>query len=79
VILLFDLRLSGSNRRFKFDKRGRLFFRSHNQTLSVAALCVHNPDRSPVRIYRCDAAPTPSGFAQIVSDDFPTLRWALPI
>jgi hypothetical protein len=32
---------------------------------------VSNPDRSPLGINGCDAAPSPSGFAEIVSDDFP--------
>jgi hypothetical protein len=36
-----------SNRRFEFNKRGQLFLRSHNETLSVAALGVSDPDRSP--------------------------------
>src|SRR5436309_8521636 len=35
---------------------------------------VSNPDRSPVRIDGCDAAPTPTGFAEIVSDYFPVLQ-----
>jgi hypothetical protein len=39
--------------------------------LTVVAMCVSNEDRSPVEINRCDAAPTPTGFAEIVSDDFP--------
>jgi hypothetical protein len=26
------------NRRFKFNKRGQLFIRTHNETLSVAAI-----------------------------------------
>jgi len=30
-----------------------------------------NEDRSPARVHSCDAAPTPAGFAQMVSDDFP--------
>jgi len=34
------------NRRFKFQKRGQLFIRRHNETLSVAAVCVGNPDRA---------------------------------
>jgi hypothetical protein len=33
-------------------------------------MCVNNPDRSPVAIHRCDTTPTPTGFAEIVSDDF---------
>jgi hypothetical protein len=39
-----------SNRRFEFQKRRHLFIRSHNETLTVAAICVRNPDRSPLRI-----------------------------
>jgi hypothetical protein len=35
---------------------------------------VSNPDRSPVGINRRDAAPTPTSFAEIVSDDFPLLQ-----
>jgi hypothetical protein len=42
----------------------------HNETLSVVAMCVSNPDRSPVGTNRCDAAPTPTGFAEIAGDDF---------
>ena len=32
------------------------------------------PDHSPVGIDGCDAAPTPTRFAQIVSDNFPVLH-----
>jgi hypothetical protein len=32
------------------DKRGQLLIRVHNQTLSVAAVRINNPDRSPLRI-----------------------------
>jgi hypothetical protein len=35
------------NRRFEFQKRSQLFIRSHNETLSVVAVRVCNPDRSP--------------------------------
>jgi len=59
------------NSRFKFDKRSQLFIRTHNETLSVAAMRVNNEDRSPVRINRRDTAPTPTGVAEIVRDDFP--------
>jgi hypothetical protein len=37
--------------RFEFCKRSQLFIGVHNKTLSVVAMCVHNPDRSPVRIH----------------------------
>jgi hypothetical protein len=32
---------------------------------------VHGEHRSPLRIHGGYAAPTPTGFAEIVSDDFP--------
>jgi len=64
-----------ANRRFKFKKHSQLFIRSHSETLSVAAMCVNNPDRLPVGINRCDAAPTPTGFTEIVSDDFPVAHF----
>ena len=38
-------------RRFEFEKRSQLFIRAHNETLSVAAMCVCNPDRSPLGIH----------------------------
>ena len=50
---------------FKFDKRGQLFVRVHNETLSVVAMCVSNEDCSPARIHGRNAAPTPTGFAEI--------------
>jgi hypothetical protein len=34
------------------NKRSQLFIRTHNQTLSVVAMRVGNPDRSRVRINR---------------------------
>jgi hypothetical protein len=45
----------------------------HNEPLSVAAMCVGNPDRSSLRINRRHAAPTPTGFAEIVGDDVSVL------
>ena len=33
---------------FKFDKRRRLFIGTHNETLSVIAMRVHNPDGSGI-------------------------------
>jgi hypothetical protein len=32
--------LRGPSGRFEFQKRGQLFIRTHNETLSVAAMCV---------------------------------------
>jgi hypothetical protein len=37
-------------------------------------MCINNPDRSPARIDGRDAAPTLTGLAEIVSDDFPVLH-----
>jgi hypothetical protein len=45
-------RSAGSNRRFKFQKRSQLFVCTHNETLSVAAMCIRNPHRSPLEINR---------------------------
>jgi hypothetical protein len=37
-------------------------------------MCVCNPDRSPVGINRRKTTPTPTGFTEIVGDDFPVLH-----
>jgi hypothetical protein len=52
----------------------RLFIRMHDVTLSVIAVCIDNPHRSPLAIQGRHAAPTPTGFAEIVGDDFPVLH-----
>jgi hypothetical protein len=39
-------------RRFKFQKRSQLFIGVHNETLSIVAMCVCNPDRSLTGINR---------------------------
>ena len=44
------------------------------ERLSVIAVRFSNPDRSPPRIQSCDTGPTPTGFAEIISDDFPVLH-----
>jgi hypothetical protein len=36
-----------ANRQFQFEKRSRLFIGTHNEPLSVAAMCVCNEDSSP--------------------------------
>jgi hypothetical protein len=38
------------NRRFEFQKRRQQFIRTHNKALSIVAVRVSNPDRSPLRI-----------------------------
>jgi hypothetical protein len=40
------------NRRFKFHESRKLLIRTHNKTLSVAAMRVCNPDCSPFTIQR---------------------------
>jgi len=40
----------------------------------VAAMRVSNEDCSPARIHCRDVAPTPTGFAEIVGDDFPIVH-----
>jgi hypothetical protein len=39
-----------SNRRFQFNKRGQLFIRSDNETLTVVAMRVSEKDCSPAKI-----------------------------
>jgi hypothetical protein len=34
---------AGANHRFEFDKRGQLFIRAHNETLSSAAMIIVTP------------------------------------
>jgi hypothetical protein len=63
-----------TNRPFQFQERSQLFIRTHNKAVSVVAMRVHNPDRSPTRIQGRNAAPTPTGSAEIVSDYFPILH-----
>jgi hypothetical protein len=48
------------NRDFKFHKRRQLFICTHNEALTVAAMCVSNDDRSPVRIHGCVFVSLPS-------------------
>jgi hypothetical protein len=40
------------NRPLQLNKRSQLFIGLYNETLSVVAMGVNNPDRSPVRIDR---------------------------
>jgi hypothetical protein len=35
---------ASTDRRLEFHKCSQLFIRTHNETLSVAAMCVNNPD-----------------------------------
>jgi hypothetical protein len=38
----------GANRHFQLQKRRQLFICAHNETLSVVAVSVSNPDPSPL-------------------------------
>ena len=49
----------------------QLFIRTHNEKLSVAAMCVNNPNRWPISVDSGDTALAPTGFAETVCDDFP--------
>ncbi len=60
--------------RFQFEKRAQLFISAHNETLSVATMCINNLDCSSGRTDGCHGTPTRTGFAEIVSDDFPVLH-----
>jgi hypothetical protein len=77
LLLLKIVRIwtDGPNCRFEFDKRSQLFICSHNETLFLAAMRVSNEDCSHVGTYGCDTAPTPTGRAEIVSDDLPVIHW----
>ena len=58
----------------KFEKRSQFFVGGDDESLSVVAVSISNEDRLSVGINRCYAVPTPTGFAEIVSDDFPELH-----
>ena len=63
------------NRPFQFHKRSLLLIRAHKETLSIVAMHVCNPDRSPVGINRRNTAPTPTGLAEIVCYKSPGTIW----
>jgi hypothetical protein len=44
--------VTDANRPLQFHERCQLLIRTHNETLSVVAMRVSNPDRSPVGINR---------------------------
>jgi hypothetical protein len=43
---------ASANRRLQLHERSQLFIRPHNETLCAVAVCVSNPDPSPVGINR---------------------------
>src|SRR6266487_587805 len=58
-------------RPFQFRERSQLFLRTHNETLSVVPMRIGKPDCSSLAIQSCHPAQTPSGLAEIVSDESP--------
>jgi hypothetical protein len=48
---------SAENRSFKFRKRSQSFIRTHNEPLTVAAMCVSNPDDPPLGIQSLRRSP----------------------
>jgi hypothetical protein len=42
---------ASTDRRFEFQKRGQLLIRTHNETLSIVAMSVCNPECSPAAIH----------------------------
>jgi hypothetical protein len=64
----YDFGLTGPTR-LRLTRR-QLLIRTHNEMLSVIAMRVSNPDRSPLVIHARDTAPTRTGFLEIVGDDF---------
>jgi hypothetical protein len=45
---------TSAGRRFQLQKRRQHFIRTHNETLSVVAMCVSNEDRSTARNVTAD-------------------------
>ena len=60
----------------ELEKCCQFLIGSNDESLSVVAVCISNEDRLSVGINRCDAAPTPTGFAEIVSDNFRVIHAA---
>jgi hypothetical protein len=58
-------RRNESQIRFEFQKRRQDFICTHNETLSVVAMRICNPDRSTVGINRRDATLTPTALLRL--------------
>ena len=52
ILWFFYIAMSPAEKRVELHKCSQPFIRTHNETLSVAAMRVCNPDRSPVAIHR---------------------------
>jgi hypothetical protein len=66
--------VAASHDSFEFQKRSQLFIRVHNGPLSVVAMWVCNENRSPCTVQGCDTAPTPTGFTELVGNQFPVFH-----
>jgi len=55
-------------------KRSQFFIGAYDKTPIFVAMRVSNPDRSRLGINRRDAAPTPTGFLEVVGNGFPVLH-----
>jgi hypothetical protein len=53
------------DRPFQFDKRHQLFIGAHNETLSVVAMRVNDPDCVPVQIHGGNTDPTPTALLRL--------------
>ena len=65
---------ANANRQSHFDECHQLFIPTHNVTLAIATMRVGNPDCLPVGIDSRDTAPTPTGSAKPVCDNFPAFH-----
>ena len=61
------------NRPFRFQKCCQDFIGSHDETLSIVAMRVNDPDCSTLRSRADTPTQAPTGFMEIVCDDFPVL------
>ena len=72
-----------ARRHFQLHKCSQFFVGVYNEPLSIVAMRVSNPDRSPVGIERPRHGPTPTGFVEIGGNNFPQLlptsRWLLSV
>jgi hypothetical protein len=46
----------------------------HDEALTVVAVCVSNEDGSTAGINRCNTAPSPTGFAEFIGNQFPVFH-----
>jgi hypothetical protein len=51
-----------TNRRIDFQKSSQLFIRVRNETLSIVAMRVNDPDCSPLRVNRGEVTEAPTAF-----------------